>query len=96
MISRAPVSKHDPGDPIVADFVISLYPDRWHGPMAHGYFFRYAGMALAFGLHGAVCNTTKLYCMSVALAVSVVLYGWLEWRLQLTGKRRRDAAANRS
>ncbi|XP_060865393.1 protein unc-93 homolog A [Metopolophium dirhodum] len=76
------------------NFVISLYPDYWHGPMAHGYFFRYAGMALAFGLHSVVCNTTKLYCLSAALVVAVVLYGWLEWRLQLTGKRRR--AANRS
>jgi len=79
---------------VVSDFVISLYPDYWHGPMAHGYFFRYVGMALAFGLHSAVCNTTKLYCLSVALVVAVVLYGWLEWRLQLTGKRRRTA--NRS
>lgn len=59
--------------------------------MAHGYFFRYGGMALAFGLHGAVCNTAKLYSLSAALALAVVLYGWLEWRLQLTGKRRRAA-----
>ncbi|XP_050428070.1 protein unc-93 homolog A [Adelges cooleyi] len=73
------------------NFVISLYPECWHGPMAHGYFFRYLGMSIAFGSHSVVCNTTKLYCLSAALVLAVVLYGWLELRLQQTGKRRRAA-----
>ncbi|XP_050548915.1 protein unc-93 homolog A [Daktulosphaira vitifoliae] len=73
------------------NFVISLYPEVWHGPMAHGYFFRYLGMSMAFGLHSILCNTIKLYCLSAALVLAVFLYGWLEWRLQQTGKRRRMA-----
>ncbi|XP_075217840.1 protein unc-93 homolog A [Lycorma delicatula] len=73
-------------DTLSFSLVISVHPDSWQAPVAHSYFFRYLGLALAFGLHGAVCNWLKLYGLAGAMVLAVTPYTWLEMRLDAQRK----------
>ncbi|XP_018323575.1 uncharacterized protein LOC108735866 [Agrilus planipennis] len=59
-----------------------LYSDNWEAPFANAIFFKFVGFGVAFGAHDLLCNWVKLYISAVVLVVAVVLFGWLEIRLE--------------
>ncbi|PSN37175.1 hypothetical protein C0J52_20662 [Blattella germanica] len=78
---------------IVIALLVTVFPDSWQAPLAHCYFFRFLGLALALGLHGGVCNWLKLYSLAVALVLAVAPYTWLEMRLESRRRLKSHLAA---
>lgn len=67
---------------IISGLLTSVYPNTWQAAVGHNFFFRYLGLSLAFGLHGAVCNYLKLYALAGALVLATAPYTWLEIRIE--------------
>ena len=72
---------------------MSVFPDSWQAAFAHCYFFRYLGLALAFGIHGSLCNWLKLYGLAGAMVIAVTPYTWLEMK-QESKKRLKSQLTN--
>ncbi|CAH1393860.1 unnamed protein product [Nezara viridula] len=73
--------------------LVSVFPDSWQAAFAHCYFFRYLGLALAFGIHGSLCNWLKLYGLAGAMVIAVTPYTWLEMK-QESKKRLKSQLTN--
>ncbi|KAL1114841.1 hypothetical protein AAG570_007665 [Ranatra chinensis] len=67
-------------DTLSFSLLVSVYPESWQAPFAHSYFFRYLGLAVAFGTHSSLCNWLKLYTLAGAMLIAVTPYTWLEVR----------------
>lgn len=73
--------------------LLNIYPDStWQAAFVHSYFFKFLGLSLAFGLHGAVCTWVKLYALAISMILGITPHTWLEMKLEAKRKMKSGLA----
>ncbi|GIY72498.1 protein unc-93 homolog A [Caerostris darwini] len=62
-------------------FLASTYPDDWQAPFCTYYQLQWFGMAISFCISPYLCTEIKILALAIFLAVSIIPYTILEFRL---------------